>query len=66
MPFARAEIVFVGLFTEHIDAILHWPVNAKVDNTSRGLRIEAAAQWLQETIKPDCSTHALGEHKMHA
>ena len=51
-PFVRAEIAFVGSLRERIDPLLYWRIDPKVNEASRGLRVEAAAQWVVKTIQP--------------
>ena len=49
-PFVRIEGTFARLLSERIDPFLYWWINAKLNETSRGLRVEAAAQGVQKTI----------------
>ena len=46
----RRETAFVGPFSEGIDTFLHRWINAKIDETTGGLRVEAPAQGVQESI----------------
>ena len=49
-PFVQIEGAFVRLLSERIDPFLYWWINAKVNEASRGLGVEAAAQRVQKTI----------------
>src|ERR1700733_5917306 len=55
--FLRTETAFVGALTKRINPFLNWRIDAKVDETPRGLRVEASAQGVQKTIQDGSSTH---------
>src|ERR1700733_4224307 len=50
--FLRTETAVVGPLTKRINPFLNWRIDAKVDETPRGLRVEASAQGVQNTIAP--------------
>ena len=54
---ALAERAFVGARGKNVNALLHGRIDPKIHNAACGVRIEAAAQWFQQTVQATHSAH---------